>query len=89
MYIASVFWHDYTIGTLDGVMLMYAGEYGEYCEAGGATGRGVRCRHGRYVMKQRCRTAFDLCGRARMSRGVQAPVPRSGGRCLREHYARR
>jgi len=37
----------------NGVMLKYAGEYGEYCEAGDAS-----CRSG-IVMKQHCCTAFD------------------------------
>ena len=31
----------------------------------------VQCRCGHYVTKQHCRMAFNVCGRARISQGVE------------------
>jgi len=53
-------------------MLKYVGEY---CEAGDASYHSYSDDAGLYVLKQHCRTAFDVCGRARMSRGIEKWLP--------------
>jgi len=87
--------NEVTLPNKSPIMAIWTDLYWSHANIRGRVLRGWRlkvpcmhCRHGRYVMKQHCSTAFDVCGQAIMSRGVQAHVPRSSSLvCMRAKLA--